>query len=72
MNMASGLRRKSAPIPLEEWGEIGTERGGEGPEVVGNRVAIVRGLAAGERVITTGASMLTDGETVEMLPTEES
>ena len=41
-------------------------------EVVGNRVAVVRGLAAGERVITTGASMLTDGETVEMLPTEES
>jgi len=41
-------------------------------EVVGNRVAVVRGLAAGERVITTGASMLTDGETVEMLPKEES
>jgi RND family efflux transporter MFP subunit len=41
-------------------------------EVVGNRVAVVRGLAAGERVITTGASMLTDGETVEILPTEES
>ena len=41
-------------------------------EVVGNRVAVVRGLAAGERVITTGASMLTDGETVEVLPTEES
>ena len=41
-------------------------------EVVGNRVAVVRGLAAGERVITNGASLLTDGETVEMLPREES
>jgi multidrug efflux system membrane fusion protein len=41
-------------------------------EVVGNRVAVVRGLAAGERVITSGASIVTDGETVEVLPKEES
>lgn len=39
-------------------------------DVVGNRVAVTRGLAAGERVITTGASMVVDGERVEVLPTE--
>lgn len=39
--------------------------------VVGNRVAITRGLVVGERVITTGASLLTDGEAVEVLPTEQ-
>jgi RND family efflux transporter MFP subunit len=39
-------------------------------EVVGNRVAVIRGLAAGERVVTTGASMVVDGERVEVMPTE--
>jgi multidrug efflux system membrane fusion protein len=39
--------------------------------VVGNRVAVTKGLVAGERVITTGASLLADGETVEVLPMEE-
>ncbi|WP_242395335.1 efflux RND transporter periplasmic adaptor subunit [Anaeromyxobacter oryzisoli] len=37
-------------------------------EVVGNRVAVTRGLAAGERVITTGASIVADGERVEVVP----
>jgi len=40
-------------------------------EVVGNRVAVARGLTAGERVITVGASMITDGERVEIVPSEE-
>ena len=40
-------------------------------DVVGNRVAVVRGLSAGERVITLGASLLADGEKVEVLPTEQ-
>ena len=40
-------------------------------EVVGNRVGVTRGLAAGERVITTGASMVVDGERIEVLPSEE-
>jgi RND family efflux transporter MFP subunit len=40
-------------------------------DVVGNRVAITSGLAAGERVITTGASMVVDGEHIEVLPSEE-
>ncbi len=39
-------------------------------DVVGNRVAVVRGLAAGERVITVGASMVVDGERVEVMPSE--
>ena len=39
-------------------------------EVIGNRVAIARGLTAGERVVTVGASMITDGERVEVLPEE--
>ncbi|HTP25364.1 MAG TPA: efflux RND transporter periplasmic adaptor subunit [Anaeromyxobacteraceae bacterium] len=40
-------------------------------DVVGNRVAVARGLAPGERVVTTGASMVTDGERVEVMPSEE-
>jgi multidrug efflux system membrane fusion protein len=39
-------------------------------DVIGNRVAVVHGLAAGERVITTGASMVVEGERVEVMPTE--
>lgn len=39
-------------------------------EVTGNRVAVLRGLAPGERVIVVGASMVTDGEPVEVMPTE--
>jgi multidrug efflux pump subunit AcrA (membrane-fusion protein) len=40
-------------------------------DVVGNRVAVTRGLTPGERVITTGASMVVDGERIEILPAEE-
>jgi RND family efflux transporter MFP subunit len=40
-------------------------------DVVGNRVAVTRGLTAGERVVTVGASMITDGERVEVLPEEK-
>jgi RND family efflux transporter MFP subunit len=39
-------------------------------DVVGNRVAVTRGLTAGERVVTTGASLVVDGERVEVMPTE--
>jgi RND family efflux transporter MFP subunit len=39
-------------------------------EVLGNRVAVVRGLSAGERVITTGAAIVADGQRVEVVPTE--
>jgi multidrug efflux system membrane fusion protein len=37
-------------------------------EVVGNRVAVARGLSPGDRVVTTGASLLADGERVEIAP----
>jgi membrane fusion protein (multidrug efflux system) len=40
-------------------------------DVEGNRVAVTRGLTAGERVVTVGASMVTDGERIEVLPKEE-
>ena len=40
-------------------------------DVTGNRVAVTRGLAAGERVVTLGASMVVDGERIEVLPSEE-
>ncbi len=40
-------------------------------DVVGNRVAVTRGLAAGERVVTVGASIITDGERIEVLPEEK-
>jgi multidrug efflux pump subunit AcrA (membrane-fusion protein) len=40
-------------------------------EVLGNRVQVARGLGAGERVVVQGASMVKDGERVEVLPTEE-
>ena len=39
-------------------------------DVAGNRVVVLRGLAPGERVITTGASMVAEGELVEVMPTE--
>jgi multidrug efflux system membrane fusion protein len=40
-------------------------------DLAGNRVAVSRGLAAGERVITVGATMVVDGERIEVLPVEE-
>jgi multidrug efflux system membrane fusion protein len=40
-------------------------------DFVGNRVAVTSGLAAGERVVTIGASMINDGERVEVLPQEK-
>jgi RND family efflux transporter MFP subunit len=40
-------------------------------DVVGNRVAVISGLAAGERVITMGAALVKDGEGVEVMPAEQ-
>lgn len=39
-------------------------------DVIGNRVAVTKGLTAGERVITQGASMVKNGERVEVMPGE--
>ena len=35
---------------------------------VGDRIAVLQGLRAGERVVITGASMVHDGEAVEIVP----
>jgi len=40
-------------------------------DVVGNRVAVTQGLNRGEQVITTGATMVIDGERVEVVPQEQ-
>ena len=37
-------------------------------ETLGNNVAIANGLKAGERIITTGAPLVTDGEAVQVIP----
>lgn len=37
-------------------------------ETVGNTVAVTSGLQVGERVITTGASLVADGEQVQVIP----
>src|SRR5262245_55151433 len=37
-------------------------------EAYGNTVAVVNGLKAGERVVTTGATLLVDGERVKLIP----
>jgi RND family efflux transporter MFP subunit len=38
--------------------------------IAGNRVAVTGGLASGARVIVTGASLLTDGDPVRVIPGE--
>jgi RND family efflux transporter MFP subunit len=40
-------------------------------DVVGNRVEVARGLSGGEQVITTGTTMVKDGDRVEVLPKEQ-
>jgi RND family efflux transporter MFP subunit len=37
-------------------------------DVAGNAIEVVSGLAAGEQVIVTGASLLVDGDTVRVIP----
>jgi RND family efflux transporter MFP subunit len=37
-------------------------------DVIGNSVAVVRGLALGERIVVTGAGLLTDGDPVRVIP----
>jgi hypothetical protein len=36
-------------------------------ETFGNRIQILRGLRDGERVVTSGAALLTDGEAVRVV-----
>ena len=37
-------------------------------EVVGNRIVVTSGLAAGERVVVTGATIVSDGDHVRVIP----
>jgi RND family efflux transporter MFP subunit len=37
-------------------------------EVVGNRIVVTSGLAAGERVVVTGATIVADGDRVRVIP----
>ncbi|HEU5249663.1 MAG TPA: efflux RND transporter periplasmic adaptor subunit [Thermoanaerobaculia bacterium] len=37
-------------------------------EVVGNRIVVTSGLAAGERVVVTGATVVADGDRVRVIP----
>jgi RND family efflux transporter MFP subunit len=37
-------------------------------DVLGNGVAVTHGIAAGDRVVTTGASLLVDGDAVRVIP----
>jgi multidrug efflux system membrane fusion protein len=36
--------------------------------VVGNAITVTRGLAAGDRVVVSGAALLADGDPVRVLP----
>ncbi|MGE0812934.1 MAG: efflux RND transporter periplasmic adaptor subunit [Vicinamibacterales bacterium] len=49
-------------------GEIARLRVVELGEVVGNGVAVRRGVARGDRVVVTGAGLLVDGEAVRVIP----
>jgi RND family efflux transporter MFP subunit len=48
--------------------EIARLRRVELGDVLGNGVAVINGLAAGDRVIVTGATLLTDGDAVRVIP----
>jgi RND family efflux transporter MFP subunit len=48
--------------------EIAHLRSVELGDVTGNGVAVTRGVAAGDRVVVTGASLLVDGDPVRVIP----
>jgi len=55
-------------VEEHEGKEIARIRNVDLGEAFGNTVAVARGLKAGERVVTTGASMIVDGEPVNVIP----
>jgi RND family efflux transporter MFP subunit len=61
---------KYALMVVERQGdtEIARLRTVELGEVMGNGVAVTRGVASGDRVVVTGASLLVDGDPVRVIP----
>jgi hypothetical protein len=61
---------KYALMVVERQGdtEIARQRTVELGDVTGNGVAVTRGVAAGDRVIVTGANLLIDGDPVRAIP----
>jgi len=61
---------KYALMVVERQGdsEIARQRTVELGEVMGNGVAVTRGVATGDRVVVTGASLLVDGDAVRVIP----
>jgi RND family efflux transporter MFP subunit len=61
---------KYALMVVERQGdtEIAHLRTVELGEVMGNGVAVTRGVASGDRVVVTGASLLVDGDPVRVIP----
>jgi len=54
-------------VATSDGGESARMRAVEIGNVVGSEITVVRGLAAGDEVITTGANLLKDGQRVEVL-----
>lgn len=54
-------------VSRSDGGELARMRAVEIGDVVGSEVTVVRGLAAGDEVITTGANLLKDSQRVEVL-----
>jgi RND family efflux transporter MFP subunit len=61
---------KYALMVVERQGnaEIARLRHVELGDVMGNGVAVIQGVASGERVVVTGASLLVDGDPVRIIP----
>jgi hypothetical protein len=61
---------KYALMVVEQKGdvEIARLRTVELGDVMGNGVAVTQGVASGERVVVTGASLLVDGDPVRVIP----
>jgi RND family efflux transporter MFP subunit len=66
----SANEQQYAVLIVERQGEreIARLRRVELGDVVGNGVAVVNGVALGDRVITTGATLLSDGDPIRVIP----
>jgi len=67
-----------SPEHKEGFAVFVTDSAGEAPKVraqdvtlgdtYGNNIAVLSGLASGERVVTSGTTMIRPGETVKVMP----